>query len=69
MKRNGIKASHAYRLIRNEAGSSPLLDFSKRDAYNSVANKVKRILDGGDANHLMCVLEARCSNEQDFFFL
>jgi len=49
------------------AGSSPVLGFSKRDAYNSIANEVKRTWDGGDANHLMCVSETRCVNEQDFF--
>ena len=32
-----------------------LLGFSKRDVYNSLANQVKRTLDGGDANYLMCV--------------
>ena len=68
MRRNGMKVLHAYRLLRNEAGGSPSLGFSERDAYNSVANEVKRTLDGGDANHLMCVLEARCGNEQDFFY-
>jgi len=68
MRRNGMKVSHAYRLLRNEAGGSPSLGLSERDAYNNVANEVKRTLDGGDANHLMCVLEARCGNEQDFFY-
>jgi len=46
MRRNGIKVSHAYRLLRNGAESSPLLGFNKRDAYNSIANEVKRTLDG-----------------------
>ena len=64
-----MKVSHAYRLLRNKAGSSPSLGFSERDAYNSVANEVKKTLDGGDANHLMCVLESRCVNEQDFFYI
>ena len=68
MKRNCMKVSHVYRLLRNEVRGSPSLGFSERDAYNSVANKVKRTLDGGNANHLMCVLEARCGNEQDFFY-
>ena len=58
-----MKVSHAYPLLRNEAWGSPLLDFSKRDAYNSVANEVKKTVDGGDANHLMCVLDYRCVNE------
>ena len=49
-------------------GGSPSLGFSERDAYNSVAKEVKRTLDEDDANHLMCVLEARCGNEQDFFY-
>ena len=42
-----MKVSYAYRLLRNEVGGSPSLGFSERDAYNSVANKVKRTLDGG----------------------
>ena len=67
MRRNGMKVSHAYQLIRNEVGSLPLLGFSERDAYNSVANEIKKTLDGCDANHLMCVLESSCDNVQDFF--
>jgi len=55
MRRNGMKVFHAYRLLRNGAGGSPILGFSERDAYDSVANKVKITLDRGDANHLMCV--------------
>jgi len=62
-----MKVSHAYQLLRNEIGASLLLEFSERDAYNSIANEVKRTLDGGDANHLMCVLEIRRVNKQDFF--
>ena len=58
-----MKDSHAYRLLRNEAEGSPSLGFSERDVYNSVANEVKRTLDGGNANHLMCVLETRCVNK------
>jgi len=58
-----MKVSHAYWLLRNKAGGSPSLGFSERDAYSSVANEVKRTLDGGDTNHLMCVLEVRCGNE------
>ena len=63
MRRNGMKVSHVYRLLRNEVGGSPSLGCSERDAYNSVANEVKRTLDRGDANYLMCVLEARYANE------
>jgi len=55
------------RLLRNKAGGSPSLGFSERDAYYIVVNEVKRTIDGGDANHLVCALEARCGNEQDFF--
>ena len=46
MRRNGMKVSHAYRLLRNEPGGSPSLGFSERNAYNSVANEIKRTLDG-----------------------
>ena len=67
MKRNDMKVSHVYWLLRNEAEGSPSLSFSERDAHNSITNEVKRTLDGGDANHLMCVLEYRCVNKQDFF--
>ena len=67
MRRNGMKVFYAYRLLRNEVGGSPSLGFSERDAYNSVANEVKMNLDGSDANHLMCALEVRRGNEQDFF--
>jgi len=63
-----MKVSHAYRLLGNEARVSSLLRFSKRDAYNSVASEVKRTLDGGNANHLMCILGTRCVNEQDCFY-
>ena len=42
MRRNGMKVSHANRVLRNEARGSPLLNFSKRDAYNSVVNEIKR---------------------------
>ena len=62
-----MKVLYVYQLLRNEGKGSPSLGFSERDVYNSVANEVKRTLDGGDANHLMCVLEPRCGNEQDFF--
>jgi len=47
---------------------SSLLGFNERDAYNSIANEVKRTLDGGDVNHLMCILWNRCVEEQDFFY-
>jgi len=63
MRRNGTKVSHAYQLQRNEFGGSLLLKFSKRDAYNDVVNEVKKTLNGGDANHLMRVLENRCVNK------
>jgi len=62
-----MKVFYTYRLLRNEVGGSPLLGFSKRDAYNSVVNEFKKTLDGGDANHLMYVLESRSVNEQVFF--
>jgi len=42
--------------------------FSKRDACNSITNEVKRTLNGGDANHLICVLEIKCVNEQNVFY-
>ena len=45
---------HAYQLLRYDFGDLPLLGLSERD--------------GGDGgNHLMCVFETRCVNEQDFF--
>jgi len=68
MRMNGMKVLHAYRLLRNKAEGSPLLGFNERDACNSVANEVKKTIDGSGANHLICVLESRCVNEQDFFY-
>ena len=63
-----MKVSRAYRLLRNEIGGSLLVGFSERDTYNSVANEVKRTLDGSDVNYLMCVLENRCVNKQNIFY-
>jgi len=63
-----MKVSHAHWLLINEVGGSPLLGFSERDAYNSVANEAKRTIDRGNANHLICVLESSRVNEQDFFY-
>jgi len=67
MRRNGMKVFHVYRLLTNEAGGSPLLGSSERDAYNNIANEVKRTLDKGNANHLMSVLETKRINKQDSF--
>ena len=36
MRKNSMKVSHTYMLLRNEVGGPPLLELSKRDAYNNV---------------------------------
>jgi len=43
MRRNCMKISHAYRLLRNEIGGSLLLNFSKRDAYIVLQIKSRRL--------------------------
>jgi len=42
MRENNMQSYDAYRLLKNEVKGSPLLKFSEKEAYNSVANKLKR---------------------------
>ncbi|XP_019163092.1 PREDICTED: protein FAR1-RELATED SEQUENCE 7-like [Ipomoea nil] len=68
MKSSGVALADGMRFLKHQSGGSPLVGFTNRDAYNSMASVSLKCLDGSDSNSLVEIFRRRQSNEADFFF-
>lgn len=61
LKKSGAGVNNSYRVMRNEAGGSPLLGFTKKDAYNALAKQKRKEqkLDGDDCKNLIRLFAKR----------
>ncbi|XP_019152215.1 PREDICTED: protein FAR1-RELATED SEQUENCE 12-like [Ipomoea nil] len=67
-KDSGIALADGIRFLKHQLGGSPLVGFTSRDAYNSMAADTVKRLDGTDSNSLIEIFRRRQSTETDFFF-
>jgi len=56
---SGVKVSDAVRVMSREAGGSPMIGFTKRDAYNAMAVEKQKKLEGCDCKHLIKIFAQR----------
>ncbi|XP_019154687.1 PREDICTED: protein FAR1-RELATED SEQUENCE 5-like [Ipomoea nil] len=68
LKKSGVAMADGIRFLKHQAGGSPLVGFTNRDAYNSIASDTSKRLDGTDSNSLIEIFRKRQSTESDFFF-
>ncbi|XP_019163576.1 PREDICTED: protein FAR1-RELATED SEQUENCE 5-like [Ipomoea nil] len=68
LKKSGVAMADGIRFLKHQAGGSPLIGFTNRDAYNSNASDTSKCLDGTDSNSLIEIFRKRQSTESDFFF-
>ncbi|XP_019189427.1 PREDICTED: protein FAR1-RELATED SEQUENCE 7-like [Ipomoea nil] len=68
LKKIGVAMADGIRFLKHQAGGSPLIGFTNRDAYNSIASDTLKRLDGTDSNSLIEIFRKRQSIESDFFF-
>ncbi|XP_019157521.1 PREDICTED: protein FAR1-RELATED SEQUENCE 5-like [Ipomoea nil] len=68
LKKSGVAMADGIRFLKHQAGGSPLIGFTNRDAYNSIASDTSKRLDGTDSNSLIEIFRKRQSTESDFFF-
>ncbi|XP_019174289.1 PREDICTED: protein FAR1-RELATED SEQUENCE 5-like [Ipomoea nil] len=68
LKQSGVGVAGGIRFLKHQSGGSPLVGFTSRDAYNSLAFDTVKSLDGTDSNSLIEIFRRRQSNESDFFF-
>ncbi|XP_019178877.1 PREDICTED: protein FAR1-RELATED SEQUENCE 7-like [Ipomoea nil] len=68
LKKSGVAMADGIRFLKHQAGGSPLVGFTNRDAYNSIASDTSKRLDGTDSNSLIEIFRNRQSTESDFFF-
>ncbi|XP_019189715.1 PREDICTED: protein FAR1-RELATED SEQUENCE 5-like [Ipomoea nil] len=66
MKNSGVELADGMRFSKYQSGGSPLVGFTNRDAYNSMASESLKCLDGTDSNSLIEIFRRRQSNEVDF---
>ncbi|KAL2921555.1 Protein FAR1-RELATED SEQUENCE 5 [Bienertia sinuspersici] len=52
LKSSGVQVADAIRVMRKEAGGSPMVGCTQRDAYNDLATEKEKQLDGCDCKHL-----------------
>ena len=68
LKKSGVALADGIRFLKHQSGGSPLVGFTNRDAYNSLASDSLKSLDGTDSNSLIEIFRRRQCNEPDFFF-
>ncbi|XP_019171213.1 PREDICTED: protein FAR1-RELATED SEQUENCE 1-like [Ipomoea nil] len=68
LKDSGVALADGIRFLKHQSGGSPLVGFTSRDAYNSMAADTVKRLDGTDSNSLIEIFRRRQSTETDFFF-
>ncbi|XP_019185064.1 PREDICTED: protein FAR1-RELATED SEQUENCE 12-like [Ipomoea nil] len=68
LKDSGVALVDGIRFLKHQSGGSPLVGFTNRDAYNSMAADTVKRLDGTDSNSLIEIFRRRQSTETDFFF-
>ncbi|XP_019167282.1 PREDICTED: protein FAR1-RELATED SEQUENCE 5-like [Ipomoea nil] len=68
LKDSGVALADGIRFLKHQSGGSPLVGFTSRDAYNSIAADTVKRLDGTDSNSLIEIFRRRQSTETDFFF-
>ncbi|XP_019190297.1 PREDICTED: protein FAR1-RELATED SEQUENCE 5-like [Ipomoea nil] len=68
LKDSGVALADGIRFLKHQSGGSPLVGFTNRDAYNSMATDTVKRLDGTDSNSLIEIFRRRQSTETDFFF-
>ncbi|XP_019198749.1 PREDICTED: protein FAR1-RELATED SEQUENCE 12-like [Ipomoea nil] len=68
LKDSGVALADGIRFLKHQSGGSPLVGFTNRDAYNSMAADTVKRLDGTYFNSLIEIFWRRQSTEFDFFF-
>ncbi|XP_019192714.1 PREDICTED: protein FAR1-RELATED SEQUENCE 5-like [Ipomoea nil] len=68
LKDSGVALADGIRFLKHQSGGSPLVSFTSRDVYNSMAADIVKRLDGTDSNSLIEIFRRRQSTESDFFF-
>ncbi|XP_031094305.1 protein FAR1-RELATED SEQUENCE 5-like [Ipomoea triloba] len=68
LKKSGVALADGIRFLKHQSGGSPLVGFTNRDAYNSLASEYLKSLDETDSNSLIEIFRRRQCNEPDFFF-
>ncbi|XP_019164306.1 PREDICTED: protein FAR1-RELATED SEQUENCE 5-like [Ipomoea nil] len=68
LKKSSVALADDIRFLKHQSGGSPLIGFTNRDAYNSLASDTLKRLDRTDSNSLMEIFGKRQSTESDFFF-
>ncbi|KAL2900779.1 Protein FAR1-RELATED SEQUENCE 1, partial [Bienertia sinuspersici] len=56
---SGVQVADAIRVMRKEAGGSPMVGFTQRDAYNALAAEKQKQLDGCDCKQLIRISAQR----------
>ncbi len=64
----GVSVAAGLRVLKKQAGGSPFIGFTSRNAYNSLASLKAKELDGGDSNALIEIFKWRKENEEDFYY-
>ncbi|XP_019166930.1 PREDICTED: protein FAR1-RELATED SEQUENCE 5-like [Ipomoea nil] len=59
LKKSGVAMAYGIRFLKHQAGGSPLIGFTNRDAYNSIASDTSKRLDGTDSNSLIEIFRKR----------
>ncbi|KAL2942107.1 Protein FAR1-RELATED SEQUENCE 5, partial [Bienertia sinuspersici] len=59
LKSSGVQVADAIRVMRKEAGGSPMVGFTQRDAYNALAAEKEKQLDGCDCKQLIRIFAQR----------